>query len=681
MMASQHSTTSINWKNYKQATEDQVEWLFGLIDDLPLDVIQLSPSQCVEANPGGRYLSQATSPLPGYYSFSTTPFLREICDCFDINNPIREVAFMKGAQIGATTLLENIVFYCMKQVKNAPVMLLTADDDLAKARLDGFIMPMINDSGLADLIKSQDEGNSRKTGQTAKKISWFGGGSLLPTGAVNPNKSRSFPIRFLLRDEVDGYKLSVGADGCPLAISEKRTTAFKQSYKIFDVSTPTLEDISKINDRFKRGDQRYYHVRCLSCGFSQQIRWSVTRDDGRRAGIVWETESGRLVPGSARWLCVNCLRAHTDSDKVRLLDPSHGAEWIPYATPVHRLVRSYHLSGLYSPPGMNPFDNMVLEWLEAWDVAQNKPKDVGKSQAFYNTILGMPWRLIGARVSMEQADAHRRTAYSYGEIPNKWALTAIGSKVLFLVCTVDVHDANLRVAVWGWGKERRVLLIDYWEFKGTTDNLDDPDTWGALREVIENREYMADDGTRYRLALTLVDAGDGGKQEIVKTFCNRFPKGGVFPAKGRKTAIQGGFAEFAPWKDASGHIGFHLTVDFYKNRWYAALKRGWDGDKLQPDTFFNAPIDATPAQLKQLTVEVQEPPAKGSPVGSLAVWRRPEGADNTLWDLLVYANAAHDIVAFNVEREHLEKEFVDYEHFWDLIDTENWFRIPPSNVV
>lgn len=676
------SNLSKNWKDCKQATEDQLSWILELVDELPLHVTQLSPSQCVEASPGGRYLSQATSPLPGYYSFKTTPFLREIVDCFDINNPIREVAFMKGAQIGATTLLENIIFYCMKQVKNAPVMLLTADDDLAKARVDGFIMPMINDSNLAELIKSTDEGNSRKTGATTKKISWYGGGSLTPTGAVNPNKVRSLPIRFLLRDEVDGYKLITGADGCPLANSAKRTLAFKQSYKIFDVSTPTLKDISKISERYELGDKRKYYVCCLKCGFPQEMRWSVERNDGRRAGVVWDMKDGRLAIGSARWLCQECLHPHSDSDKIRLLDPSYGAEWRPDKNhkPSSPYIRSYHLSGLYSPVGMNTFDAMVLEWLEAWDVERGKPRDVGKAQSFYNTVLGMPWELIGARVTFEQVDSHRRPNYKYGEIPNKWAINACGTRVLFLVVTVDVHDDDLSVGVWGWCRDRRVILVDYWNLKteGTTARLDDPDSWGALREILENREYCADDGTKYRFAICLIDAGDGDRQSVVKAFCERFPAGGVFPIKGRKTAVQGGFAEFAKWQDAGGQWGFHITVDFYKNRWYSALKKDWVGDRQQPDTFFNAPMDATSKQLKQLTVEVQEPPPKGAPPNSLPVWVRPSGADNTLWDLLVYANAAHDIVAFNVEREHLEKEFVDYEHFWDGCDNENWFRVVPD---
>lgn len=642
-----------------------------------------SPSECVEAPTGGRYMSQASSPLPGPYSFKRTPFLREIIDCFDINSPIREVAVMKGAQLGLTTLLENIIFYCMVEVKTAPVMLLTADDALAKIRLDSYIMPMIADSGLGHLIKSQDELNSRKTGMTAQKLSWYGGGSLLPTGAVNPNKSRSFSIRYLLRDEIDAYKQSVGDDGDPLAISYKRTIAYKESRKVFDISTPLIRGRSHIHSRFLLGDQRYYFVRCLGCGFPQVMRWKVDLPNGKRAGVVWETENDRLVPGSVRWLCENCLRPHTNDDKIRLLDPAHGAEWRPTARPHSPDMRSYHIAGIYSPVGMNTFEAMVLEWLEAWDEPNNRARNHGKVQAFYNTILGDPWEAVGYQLKYEQVSAHRRQAYHYGEVPNKWAIEHAGGSILFLVCTVDVHAANLAVAVWGWTRDRRVFLIEYERLEGDTSRFNDPGTWGELRSRLHQRQYMADDGYTYRIATCVIDSGykptEAGDEQpgasVVLEFCDSFQEGGVFPLRGRKTAVKGGFQEFSKFVTESGGVGFHVTVDYYKDRWYSALKQEWDGLGLQPETFFNAPVDVDDRQLKELTAETKELP-KDSKDGVLQ-WRRR--GENALWDLLVYANFAHDLIAHTYQVTQLGRKVVDLEEFWETCEQQDLFRFPVSN--
>jgi len=39
-------------------------------------------------------------------------------------------------------------------------------------------------------------------------------------------------IKYLLLDEVDGFPLTVGKEGDPVEIAEKRTTAFESSKKI-----------------------------------------------------------------------------------------------------------------------------------------------------------------------------------------------------------------------------------------------------------------------------------------------------------------------------------------------------------------------------------------------------------------------------------------------------------------
>jgi phage terminase large subunit GpA-like protein len=86
-----------------------------------------------------------------------------------------------------------------------------------------------------------------------------------------------------------------------------------------------------------------------------------------------------------------------------------------------------------------------------------------------------------------------------------------------------------------------------------------------------------------------------------------------------------------------------ITVDRYKDRWSASLKHGWDGQSLQPEGHFNAPHDATDAQLKELTVEVKRQKIQKT-TGKIEgfEWHRPSGSANELWDLLVYGNAALD---------------------------------------
>lgn len=616
--------------------------------------------------------------MPGYFRFEVTPYLREILDCLSMDSPVREVALMKGVQIGATVgILENAIGYAIEHVKTAPVMLITADLELAKLRMDSYVTPMLQYSELTHLIKSSDSMSTRKTGKTDKRLEWVGGGFLIPFGAQSANKLRSISIQILLRDEIDGWPDTVGKDGDPIKLSADRTAAYEGSRKIADMSTPLVKGMSKIERRFYEGDQRYYHVCCLSCGFPQVLRWR-REENGKRSGIVWETDQGVLVPDSVRYVCSECGHGHSNDDKTRLLSPDYGAEWRPTAPARKPHVRSYHLSALYSPVGMQSWTACVQTWMDAWDDERNRPRDLGQLQVFYNNVLGEPFELRGEKIRFSHVSEHRRTAYHFGEVPNRYALAHCGSRILLVTCAVDVHKDNLSVATWGWCRGRRVFLLDYWKFEGNTEQLDDPHTWGRLRNLIEHHVYIGDDGSRYRPALTLIDCGY--RTDHVYQFASEYEVG-VYPVKGRDNPPKSStIKEFSEYTTPMGTLAYNVTVDFYKDRWSASLRRGWDTLSPMPTGHFNAPVDASDSQLKELTVETKRERIEkttGKRVGF--EWHRPSGAANELWDLLIYGNASLDMIAWNICRGQLDMEFVNWTSFWDLLDDENLF-LEPINV-
>lgn len=625
------------------------------------------------------------TPLPGLFSFKVTPYLREIVDCLGIDSPVRKLTFMKGVQICATTgVLENAVGYYIAHVKSASLMMVTADSNMAKLRMELAITPMLQESGLLHLIKSNDEANTRKTGKTDKKIDWVGGGFLIPNGAQNPNAFRSIPIRIMLRDEIDAWPTST-ADGDPLKLTEDRTAAYEGDRKILDISTPLIKGHSNIESQFLLGDQRYYFVSCVACCHSQILRWQRVSPEGVVSGICWDTKrdeagksTGELVPGSVRYLCEKCGHAHTNDDKTRLLAPENGAEWRPTATPVSPDHRSYHQSALYSPVGMQTWEALVRKWLEAWDVLNNRVRDHEKLQVFYNQVLGETYEIRGEKLHFEAISAHRRHVYRYGEIPNKWAAQYAGSAVLLLTCTVDVHKDKLSVSVFGWCRDRRALLIDYWDFEGDTEQLDTPETWGRLSDLVVGKSYTADDGKKYRIAVTLIDSGY--RTDQVYGFSRRFANG-VYAIKGQPFPAKGATRkEWSARVTSMGTTAYDITVDFYKDRWSAALKHGWDGQTMQPEGHFNAPTDATDPQLRQLTVEVKREKIEkltGKRVGF--EWHRPSGSANELWDLIVYANAALDILAHSVCLQYWKLESVNWPAFYDACEKQHPFFQPSPN--
>jgi len=648
----------------------QREWLANVFEAWTTEHRVIPPSEWAEDR---RYLPPSVTAMPGIYSFEVAPFIREIVDCMAVDSPVREVTFMKGVQICATTgVLENAIGYFIEHVKTAPMMLITADSDLAQIRMGSYVTPMLQNSGLMDLIKSSDENNGRKRGKTDKKLEWVGGGFLIPLGARNPAKMRSTSVQVMLCDEIDGWPDTVGKDGDPVGLVRDRTAAYETSRKLLYISTPLVKGQSKIETLYKRGDQRKYFVKCLRCEHPQELRWRhIDNETGVVTGITWEMEGGRLVPESVRYLCEACAHPHTDNDKPRLFAPGN-AEWLPTAVPATPDVRSYHLSALYSPAGMQSWATCVQKWLDAWDEEKGRARDLERLQVFYNNVLGQTFELRGEKIRFEHVSNHRRTNYRFGQVPNHFASEFCGGPVLLVTCAVDVHKDRLKVGIVGWAVERRPFVIEYFDLEGEPEQVDDPSTWGALSEAIEGREYTADDGKKYRIQLTLIDSGYLADQ--VYRFCEQYETA-VFPIKGTSVSERAArVPTFSEFKTPSGAIIYGITVDLYKDRWSASLRRNWDGITQQPPGHFNAPLDITDKQLKELTAEVKrEKIEKGTGKRIGYEWYRPSGAANELWDLLIYNNAGLDLIAWNLSR--LDGfEATNWPAFWDTCIAGQFFE-------
>lgn len=645
------------------------EWLIEEVQGLTHELHHVKPSVYNEQN---RYLPESVSSMPGYIRYAVNPFMREIVDCFDVNSPVREVNLKKGVQITYSTVLESGALYFMDHVKTLPMMYMTADKELAAARIENNFIPMLQHSGKADIIRSADEGNSRKTGMTANHMQWEGGGYMVPFGANNAAKMRSYSICVLLKDEIDAWPVTVGKDGDPDALSDDRCSGYWERRKIFRGSTPLIKGVSKIDKGYQRGDQRKYMVLCLGCGHQQYLRWHTeNKETGVVGGFMWETDDdGMLILESVHYACQECGHAHYEYDKEKLFSPDHGAKWVPTATPVQPNIRSYHLPAMYSPVGMQPWYKCVAAYLEGYDPETRKVIDIGKYQVFYNNVLAEPFEVMGTKISFMSVSAHRRPIYRLGDVPNKYAEEFSGSKILFLTCQVDVHKNNLAVAVMGWCVDLKPYVIDYWRFE-VEDGEDDcteitSPVWSRLRELIEEKVYTADDGIQYRIVQTLVDAGYSN--DTVNTFTSVY-ESGIYPILGRdRTAKNQKISEFAPFKTQAGHTGYKILVDHYKDRIAPVLRREWvEGNGEQSIYHFNAPIDISDKQLKELTVESRRQQRDDKTGAVSYVWYRPGNAANELWDLLVYGHANVEIMAYNLCIEYFDLDTIDWGRFWDYI--------------
>jgi len=653
------------------------EWLINEVEAFTEQITKVTPSVFNEKN---RYLPESVTSIPGFIRYEVNPFMREIVDCFDVDSPVREVSLKKGVQITYSTVLESGALYFMAHVKTLPIMYMTADKELATARIENNFLPMLEHSDLAHIIRSSDIGNSRKTGKTANHLQFEGGGYLVPFGAKNADKMRSYSICILLKDEIDAWPDTVGKDGDPDALSDDRCSAYWERRKIFRGSTPLIKGHSKIDTAYRRGDQRKYLVLCKSCGYPQELRWhSENKENGIIGGFQWDMEDEQLQIESVRYCCQNCGVAHFEHDKERLYSAEHGAHWHPTAKPVEEHIRSYHLPALYSPIGMQPWYKCVSSYLKGFDPIERKVIDIGKYQVFYNNILAEPFELMGSKIRFTNVSSHRRAIYRLGSIPNEYALQYSGSFILLLTCQVDVHQKNLAVAVMAWTRDSRCYIIDYWRFEGDDCRELSSPVWNQLREIIEDKKYIADDKKEYQITLTLIDAGY--QNDTVTTFCADYVSG-VYPILGRdRPAKHQTIKEFAEFKTQSGTIGYRILVDHYKDRMAPVLRREWTEDAgLQNIYHFNAPVDISDKQLKELTVETRRE-RKDEKGNASYYWYRPGNAKNELFDLLGYGYAAVEILAWAVCIQHFELDTIDWPRFWDYIEDEKLYYTDSDDII
>lgn len=649
---------------------DHTGFILESIEKITDEIRHLSPSEFVEEH---RYLPASVTRYPGPYRFSLNPFMREIVDCFDPRSDVREVNLMKGVQITYSTVAECVLMYAAAHLKTYPCQWLTNDDGMAKKRLDNNIVPMFMQSGLGHILQSNDTTNVRKQGVTGGKVSWFGGGYCLAHGVQVGSKLRQDSIMIQLKDELDAWKDYVGKDGDPDKVSDDRCAAFWEVRKQFRGSTPLLLGSSKIYRQFMRGDQRHYYVRCLKCGHQQHMQWKGTDKETKKTfGMKWDlSEEGILLPESVRYECKNCNHPHFEHDKEVLFATESGAEWKPHAKPAEPGVRSYKLPALYSPIGMQPWSKSVSTWLDAWDTENNKPKNMSILQVFYNNVLAEPFEMTGDRVKLHMVSKHRRRAYNSGEIPNQWLETAAQATVGLVMLTVDVQGDWLAVGAWGFTRGNRLVLIEYIEILGSTEHYD-RGAWAEMRELIENKIWRSDDGREYRAILTLIDSSFA--TSTVYQFCAQYDTG-VIPIQGKDNLGKGAaLKEFNAYETKLGTQAFTIKVDIYKDRMAIKLRDDWDRNSVMPEGAFSAPLDISDKVLKHLTVEYKKQKRNertGQPMGW--EWYRPGNARQELWDLMVYAEAGIEILAWNWLVVQEERDFVDWKEFWDVVMAEKLF--------
>ena len=415
-----------------------------------------------------RILSQKASAEPGLWRTSRTPYLKEIMDCLSPYSGIEKVVFMKGAQIGGTEVGNNFLGYIV-HLSPGPVMLVMPTVDGAKrtskTRIDPMFEAIPELKGVISDRRSKDASNT-----TLMKE--FQGGVLVLTGANSAIGLRSMPVRYIFLDEIDAYKGDVEGEGDPVNLAIKRTSTFNRR-KIFMVSTPTIQGVSRIEYEYEQSDQRHYMVPCPYCNKRQSLKWKQ---------IHFENDD----PATATYVCEHCGAIIEEHLKTWMLENGIWEKSNPKSN-----VAGFHLSSLYSPVGWFSWADAVKQFLDA------KNKD-NLLKVWVNTVLGETWLEKGEAPEW-QILFDKREDYRQEIVP---------SGGLFLTAGADVQKDRIECEVVAWGRNKESWSVGYFIINGDTAR---EEVWNELSEF-SKRYFEHSSGVMLPISRFAIDSGFATQQ-------------------------------------------------------------------------------------------------------------------------------------------------------------------------
>lgn len=442
------------------------------------------------------------SPRPGRYSCDFTPYLKKLHHWFGDRN-VRQITFVKSAQIGGTTLMGNLIQYVVAE-EPGPVLYVTSTAENAKSWSERELIPRVRSCMALRKLMPADPDLFKKTEMQ------FTTCTVKLVGSNSEANLASRPVRYLFCDEVDKWPDSSATEAPALELAMARVNFYKSVSKTVLASTPTVET-GAIWKQYIAGSQHRLHVTCPDCGHLQplefdQVRWS----EELRGDSGWDLDG---VRESATYQCAECGSLWEQHQKRRLIEEACDRDqWIaanPSAPAEHR---SCHISAMYSPQ---------ITWGDMAVLFLQKCETPGGLHDFRNTYEGLPFENRAATVREDSLLA-LRGGYRLREIPQE----ACADGVPVLTLCADPGEKQTHWSVEARSQTGESWVIDY----GTVLSIEDL----IAPEFLASRRYALPTGEEIGITAGLVDSGF--LAERVYGMCAR--SGGLYyPSKGSESTF------------------------------------------------------------------------------------------------------------------------------------------------
>lgn len=539
-----------------------------------------------------------------------TPYIREPLDMLSAGSGVNEVAIMKSAQTGFTTLMLAALGHMIDTEPCRSMVVFPTSGSLSDFNRDKLAPAIELTAALARRVKPQTSRTGDSSTSTSKV---YPGGSLTLAIASSTADLRSKTIKNAYLDEIDDYPDDLDKQGDPITMIVARQESFLASgeWKRLYVSTPTIKGASKIEGRFARSDQRHWHMPCPGCG--EKFRFVFDR-----ARFHYEEE----FPYRSHYSTPCCGAIIEDEDKVSTVLKG---EWIALAPS----------PGAYPGYFMDAMTSVFVPWREIAKRYVEGKDDPVKLKSFWNLTLGLPFDEKGDAPDHVQLMARRSIDWRRGHIP------PLG---LILVGSADVQMNGIWYVIKAYGPDRQSWRVDAGYLAGDTDDpwrgafaaLEEirtkswPDAFGSSRKV---DAFAIDSGYRSHVVYTWARGKDG-------VFAVKGVDGWSKPAIGQPSRVD---IDFAGKRISNGATVWSVGTWGLKGAFYADLRKtgaaaGAEIDYPAGYCHFGTWMDEV--YFRQITSEFLSNENFRGRVRR--VWKVRAGEENHLLDCEIYGSAIAD---------------------------------------
>jgi hypothetical protein len=304
------------------------------------------------------------------WSFKYHPWAREMHDC-----DAEIMVGQKGAQLAYSETALNKVFFGI-DIKGVSCLyvLPSATPDASNFSTSRFDPALESSPHLQGLFSDVKNIGHKRAGSA----------NLFVRGSRSRSQLKSVPVGLAIIDEVD----EMDQKNIPLVWERMSGQMEKQTFLL---STPTFENFG-INYYYRQSSQEHFFFKCPLCTRMTELIFPdclVIPTDDLTSKDVYDSHI----------ICKECKGKLSHETKWEWL--ANGI-WVPSYS--DRVMRGFHINQLYSST-VKPHE-LAMSYLRA----QTNP---GDEQEFYNSKLGLPHEVDGARITdvdiLECTGSHKKS--------------------------------------------------------------------------------------------------------------------------------------------------------------------------------------------------------------------------------------------------------------------------------